>query len=104
RDQINVLQNLTVRHRHVAGDCRCREWARDLEVCIRPRYERIVSRNQHALGFELQIQSRFRELEKRDSASHSEGATGQIACESIQTQRVLCEDQARIKIPERGKS
>ena len=70
---------MAVCHCDVAGNCRGRKWARYPNVCIRSGGERIVSRKEHALGFHLQIESRFRQFEKRNSACHGEWTAGQIA-------------------------
>ena len=90
---------MAVRHCDVAGDRRCSKWSRYLKVCIRARGKRIVSRKQHAVTFELQIQGRRRQFGKRNSAAHGETATGQIACKPIEGERVLSKSEPRIKAP-----
>src|SRR4029077_20919698 len=97
RNKIDVFQKAAVGHCDVAGDCRSRKRACYFYVCIRPCCERIVSRHQHALGSELQIESRFGQSGKRHATGHSERAAGQIAPEAVQGKRILCEGYARIK-------
>src|SRR5689334_20876111 len=93
---------MTVRHGDISGDCRGCKRPDYLKLSVRPRRERIVSRNENAVGFELQIESRFREFGERDPAAHRERAAGQIASEALQVQRVVGKGEAYIKILQRG--
>src|SRR6478736_1265492 len=95
---------MAVGHCDVAGNRRGRKRSRYLYVCICPRGERIVSRKQHAVAFELQIESRRRQFWKHDSAAHGETAAGEIASKSIEGEHVVFKSGPRIKASQRGKS
>src|SRR5439155_22260623 len=95
---------MAVRHCDVAANSRGRKRSRYLYVRVRPRGERIVSREQHAIGFQLQIESRFGQFRKRDAAAHSKMTASQIAHEAIQGKRVLRKAYARTEIRHRRES
>src|SRR6266404_2147943 len=95
---------MAARHRDIACNRRGRKRSRYLDVCICARGERIVSRKQHAVAFELQIESRRRQFGKSDSAAHGETTAGQIASKSIERERVLSKSEPRIEAAQRGKS
>src|SRR5690349_488645 len=95
---------MAVGHCDVAGNRRGRKRSRYLYVCIGPRGERIVSRKQHAVAFELQIESRRGQFWERNSAAHGETAAGQVASKSIEGERVVFKSEPRVKAPQRGKS
>src|SRR5215471_18352561 len=52
-DEVDILQNVTICHCNVAADGCGRERSGHFDVCVRAGGERIVSRNQHAVGLQL---------------------------------------------------
>src|SRR5256714_677042 len=98
RNQIDILQEMTVRHRDIAGNRGREEWSRHLEVCVRARRQRIVSRDEHALRLQLQIKSRLSQFGKGNPATDCERATGQLATKTLQRYGVAREIQSRVQV------
>src|SRR5262249_40336883 len=103
-EKIDVLEKPAVCQCDIAADCRRGKWSCYPDIRIGPRSECIVSRNQHALSSQLQIKSRFGQLNERKPPAHSKRAAGQIATEPIESQGVVPKSHPCIKTPQRGKS
>src|SRR5437667_10023668 len=67
------------------------------QVRIRPRRQRIVTRDQNALGPQVEIHVRLRQFGENNPATKAEWTTRQIAAESFQGQGVAPKQQARLK-------
>src|SRR4029453_11356578 len=78
--------------------CGREEWSRHLEVRVRARGQRIVSRNEYALRLQLQIKSRLSQFGKGNPATDCERTAGQLAAETLQRHGVAREVQSCVQV------
>ena len=104
RDQIDVLEQGTVRQGDVASNGRALERADHSHVRVRARGERIVSSDQNTLRLELKIEIRFGQLWERDLPRDRERSARQIAIEALEMEDIPRERHARMETAQRRQS
>src|SRR5437667_9729549 len=97
-DEIEIFQELTVRHRDRAGNVSAIKWPGDFDIGVSPRRERVVARDQCAVRFQLKIQARRCQCRKCYAAGDLEMSAGKFASKLLDRERVPRKIQARLEI------
>src|SRR5438105_15829535 len=88
---------MAVRQCDISLDRRAGHWAGYFQIRIGARGQRIVARNQYALGSQINVHVRFRQLGENNAAAERERSTSEIAAESFQRHRVVPKQQPRLE-------
>src|SRR5437763_14066936 len=89
RNQINILEKMTVRKRNIAFDRRAGDWSSGFQIGIGACRQGIVSCDQNTVRSQIEIEIRFGQLGENNAPSHGKRTAGEIPMKSFQGQGVI---------------